>query len=878
MKKTLCVILCFVIVLCSFSPFGAYASTVSAKAQVKKATSDLADMQYNDGELKEKLLADDNNFITVGNRIIIKTDCSNVETFGSTSSAFAYGYGYVQYSDNLTASKAYAEFEKMGLSPEYDTISTVDFDEGETVVSTGTTLNGVYSSVKVRDERYEWAYSACDVDEALNFYKYRVGREVIVGVMDSGIQYDIKPLKDRTVRTNADFSSNATGDEMDKFGHGTQVASTVALCTPSNVKIEGFKVSNDQTVTDSSVLLALGFIKQMSRKPDVINMSFSGSDMDSHIESEINELTDMGVVFVGSSGNDGKEVTNYPASYDNVIAVSAVNKDGTPCDFANYGNYVDVSAPGYFTSYKATSGSNAPSYVYSRGTSFAAPMVSAAAAIILSEYRNYTPKQVKDKIIENAVPFKEKDCNKKYGKGIVNFSNLIDAATRCKAVTADNSSGVYQNPVDVKLSCQNTLVDIIYTTDGTLPSTKNGTVYTEPVTVSKDTRLIAAAFEKTGSVFHGKFFCADYYIGDSSEFVVDEKGTLKSYLGGNKDVVVPQKIGDVTVDSVGENCFRYTDVQSVTLPDSVKTLGEYSFAYCSSNGDFVSNGVKTVDEKAFSDSDFDSIVLEKCNEVSPYSFQNSTVKTVKLGELAELQDGIFENCQDLQTVYCPKVLDFKSNLDGAFENCKSLKTVFAPKASSMFLDIPSNVDLYVNGKLSFKAASNNYKYTFIAQFENSINTLRDYILALSCSNFVFKDSGNYAKSRGAQIRATDSGLRFGFNWSKMDELESLADSVEYGFVMSYSDTDNLDINNAQRKVKAAKTEQNGSKTDFNLVIKNIPPEQKNTVISVRAFVNIDGWYSYSPIVKRSYNQVATSVINDDEVDDDIKDSVAQTMA
>lgn len=143
------------------------------------------------------------------------------------------------------------------------------------------------------------------------------------------------------------FPGDATGDEMDEFGHGTQVASTVAMCTPDNVKIEGFKVSNNQIITDSSVLLALSHIKEMNRKPDVINMSFSGTEMDSHIETEINELTDMGIVFVGSAGNNGREVKSYPAAYDNVIAVAANPiKTTNPCDFSNFGNYVDIAAPG----------------------------------------------------------------------------------------------------------------------------------------------------------------------------------------------------------------------------------------------------------------------------------------------------------------------------------------------------------------------------------------------------------------------------------------------------------------------------------------------------------------------------------------------------
>ena len=175
------------------------------------------------------------------------------------------------------------------------------------------------------------------------------------------------------------------------------------------------------------------------------------------------------------------------------------------------------------------------------------------------------------------------------------------------------------------------------------------------------------------------------------------------------------------------------------------------------------------------------------------------------------------------------------------------------------------------------SAVGNYKYTFIAQLECGINALKDFIEKHMPNSGNFKDSGGFANSKGAQIRATDSGLRFGFDWTRIDELEDYADVVEYGFVVSYSDTDTLDIDNAQKKVKASKISQNGNKTDFNLVIKNIPPKQRDRVFSVRAYVNIDGLYFYSPIAKRSFNQVATAVINDDEVDDRVKESLAEII-
>ena len=202
-----------------------------------------------------------------------------------------------------------------------------------------------------------------------------------------------------------------------------------------------------------------------------------------------------------------------------------------------------------------------------------------------------------------------------------------------------------------------------------------------------------------------------------------------------------------------------------------------------------------------------------------------------------------------------------------------------PKATSLHLDIPSEVNLYVNNNLSIDFdAKGDYKYNFIAQLQNGISKMREFLEKHSFAHCTYKDSGNFANTKGAQIRAPDSGMRFGFNWSRIDELEHLANNVEYGFVLNYGDTDTLDIDNAQRKIKAEKTLKEDNKTSFNLVIKDVPVNQRDTVVSVRAYVNVDGWYFYSPIVKRSYNQVATAVLGDEEVDDTVKLSVSEVMA
>lgn len=878
MKKIMSLFLALLLFAGTFAPMNCVVVSAASDKEANRAAEDLAGLLTTDDDFVDEFLSEKVDRVVVKNRIIIKANDKNVDTYNSVATANLYGYTVVQYDDVKSASSAFSKFEALGYEPSYDSVFSLDEAyEQETEVSYN--LNSsLLSTLKDRSDAFEWAYKLCDIDEAVSFYKYRVNREVVVGVLDSGIQYDIDLFKNRVIRTHTDFSFMASGDEMDDNGHGTKVASTVVLCTPENVKVQAFKVAYGMSVTDSSLLLALNHIKNMTKRPDIINMSFSGDKMDSHIENEINELTDMGVLFVSSAGNSGDESLSFPSQYDNVISVAGVEKSSVPSEYSNYGNYVDISAPFAFASYKATRKDPSPKYIYSKGTSFSAPIVTAAAAIVRTEHSNYSPYEVKKKLLDCCVPFMEKNQCKKYGKGIVNFSNLIDS-TRSKNIKPNYQSGVYTDEISLKLDCSSTLIDIVYTTDGTLPTLKNGTIYSEPIKIDESTRIIAAAYEKTGSVFHGRFFCGDYYINES-EFIIDENGSLLAYLGGKKDVVVPDSIDGTVPVSVSENCFRYCDINNVSLPKTVKNIGDYAFADCTAFASrFSSPSIRTVGKYAFKNSEFSDIILEKCFKADENAFENSLVQIVKLGKLAEINNGLFKNCTKLQIAYLPRLVDCDANVTSAFENCKSLETLFVPKASSLYLDIPSDVDIYVNNNLSPELeADGEYKYNFIAQLQSGFSKLRAFLEKYSYRFCSYKDSGNYAEARGAQIRATDSGMRFGFTWTKIDELETLATNVEYGFVLNYGDTDTLYVDNAQRKVKAGKTVADGNKTAFNLVINEVPPNQRDTVVSVRAYVNIDGWYFYSPIVKRSFNQVATAVLGDEEVDDTVKLSVSEVMA
>lgn len=257
--------------------------------------------------------------------------------------------------------------------------------------------------------------------------------------------------------------------------------------------------------------------------------------------------------------------------------MGATKYNGRPCSFSNYGACVDISAPGEYV-YTANMSSNT-AYEYVNGTSLSTPITAAACAYVLMEHSKYTPEQVKQEIKKTAIPFKKSACyNDRYGAGIVNFSNII-SGTRCKDVTANLQSGVYRDDISVELKSENTLADIYYTTDGTLPSKTNGTKYTEPIKLTETKRINAVAFARAGTPFHSKFTTLDYYIlkNGESEFMVDNYNCLKAYLGNDTNITIPDTIDGIEIYGIAKYCFKNSNIESVTLPDKRLSIEDEAF-------------------------------------------------------------------------------------------------------------------------------------------------------------------------------------------------------------------------------------------------------------------------------------------------------------
>lgn len=875
MKKRLSVLLSIIIVLSICAPITSVMAEEARKQSVLKTGKEIAALcnEYDN-------YSNSNDGDKIDNRLMLKTN-DRIDKYGAIDYVKGIGYYFLQYETKEKADFAKKKYKALNY--------TVNNDSVVKLCDTKLTMPSQYSNWPE-----EWAYEETDATATIDYYKSRIKPTINIAVIDSGVNYNHELLKYRVVRTKMDFSTDNTGDEMDKSGHGTNVAGAIAKSTPSNVKLFAYKIFNKNLKgTSSEAVAALSYIKQLKNKPDIINCSFETGSLG----TVINELVDMGVTVVAGAGNDGKEVYKQPAIFDSVITVAATDYYGEPCSFTNYGDKIDVSAPGEYV-YTADISSNT-AYKYVNGTSFSTPITAAACAYVLMEHSKYTPEQVKQEIKKTAIPFKKSDCyNDRYGAGIVNFSNII-SGTRCKDVTANLQSGVYRDDISVELKSANTLADIYYTTDGTLPSKTNGTKYTEPIKLTETTRINAVAFARAGTPFKSKFTYLDYYIlkDGESEFIVDNYNCLKAYLGNDTNITIPDTIDGIEIYGIAKYCFKNSNIESVTLPDKrlsiedeafygcknlkninlskVTYIGPYAFANCTSltdKADFSS--VERVDETGLAYTYFKTINLPECTNIGQLAFEGSKAENIIFGKLERTSNAAFYNCSNLKKLYIPKVKSFSSNNT---RSCNSIELIFAPSVKYLTLDVTHDINVYCDLLLSAQI-ENPSKYNCNIITQSYAPGLKD----VDSSLYNHISSDDFGVSKAGEYRSSDAGLRFGFTFdsSKIGfDFNEFAQNTEYGFVYSYNDFSGVSDSSKKERLRANESNSliksadnrivDGTVSTYNAVFTDIPAESAADGISVRSYFCIDGMYFYSPVVTYSISGVSNYSDNS-EADNDIK--------
>jgi hypothetical protein len=244
-----------------------------------------------------------------------------------------------------------------------------------------------------------------------------------LAILDTGIDYTHEDLKKNYVSGGRDWCNNDS-DPLDDNGHGTFSAGIAAAAIDNEKGIAG--VGNIGIMAEKVLnFLGIGFsfdiyegIKHAADSgADVILLNFANFPFDIYIQEACDYAWEKGAVLVAPAGNLGIGWINYPAAYESVIAVGAVDTELQLADFSNFGYDLELVAPG--EQIITTSGFG--DYEYISGTSAAAAYV-AGVATYINTRGYYKNTEIRNILRNKAIDLGEDGRDVFYGYGLVDAS------------------------------------------------------------------------------------------------------------------------------------------------------------------------------------------------------------------------------------------------------------------------------------------------------------------------------------------------------------------------------------------------------------------------------------------------------------------------
>ncbi|KAA3617761.1 MAG: T9SS C-terminal target domain-containing protein [Calditrichaeota bacterium] len=221
-------------------------------------------------------------------------------------------------------------------------------------------------------------------------------------------------------------------EPMDEFGtgHGTQVAGIISAKANNVTGIAGVapgvKVMNLRAGTASGYLeeddVARAILYAVENGARIINMSFGDTALSRFLRDIIHFANEQDVIIVASAGNSATDQVHYPSGLIETISVGASTEDDGLAGFSNFGNTIDLVAPGSDILSTAVGGS----YNSVNGTSFSAPIVSAVSALLLSNNPDISSDQIRNILKSSAQDILFLGWDNYSGAGRVSASHALN--------------------------------------------------------------------------------------------------------------------------------------------------------------------------------------------------------------------------------------------------------------------------------------------------------------------------------------------------------------------------------------------------------------------------------------------------------------------
>lgn len=363
-----------------------------------------------------------------------------------TQSARKLGYTYVFRSEHMDYEQLHSYFERkwnpLYMEPHYMYLTNEAAPE-----QTDTDVT-IPNDILFTD--YQWNLPAIETNRGWNITKGK--EDVIVAVVDTGVDLNHPDLKGKLLEGYNVVDPKSK--PLDDVGHGTHVAGIIGAIVNNSEGVAGMSWYNkvlpvkvlDNSGSGTTYAVAEGIIWAADHGAKVINMSLGNYADAQFLHDAIKYAFDRDIVLIAATGNDNTERPGYPAAYPEVFAVSATDPDMNKASYSNYGDYVDVMAPG--TSIASTYPNN--QYAALSGTSMASPHVAALAGLIRSLNPDLTNTEVMDLMRQSVIDLGDPGHDKYYGYGQVDVYKALQSAS-------SNSAPLQFWPQHVRQQLDNTM-------------------------------------------------------------------------------------------------------------------------------------------------------------------------------------------------------------------------------------------------------------------------------------------------------------------------------------------------------------------------------------------------------------------------------------
>lgn len=249
---------------------------------------------------------------------------------------------------------------------------------------------------------YEWGLEQINVHKVWDLNASDIAP--MVAVVDTGVNVKHVDLKNNILKGYNII--DGTTDVKDDCGHGTHIAGIAAAVTNNATGIAG--VSGNSKILPVKVLdeegngyssdIAAGIKWAVDNGAKIINLSLGGTNYDNYLKEAVDYAIKKGCIIVAAAGNRGSYRPTYPAAFEGVIAVAAVDSNNQLCNFSNFGRYIDIAAPGLDIYSTSSNGG----YEYRSGTSMACAFVAGTIALVWGGSPDKTPQEIENIIKDSA--------------------------------------------------------------------------------------------------------------------------------------------------------------------------------------------------------------------------------------------------------------------------------------------------------------------------------------------------------------------------------------------------------------------------------------------------------------------------------------------